>query len=80
MPGTGIGPFLSILRTAAPWQRFSRIVLAWSVRYQAELVYQPLIDRLAEQHPDQLVYLPAVTGAKHPVVLGGIYPGSNYFD
>ena len=25
-------------------------------------------------------HLPAVTGAKHPVVLGGIYPGSIYFD
>src|SRR5471032_3370463 len=25
--GTGVGPFLSILRTPAPWQRFRRVVL-----------------------------------------------------
>ena len=30
--GTGIAPYLSILRTAAPWQRFRDIVLVHAVR------------------------------------------------
>jgi ferredoxin/flavodoxin---NADP+ reductase len=41
--GTGIAPFLSILRTAAPWRRFGSVVLVHAVRHARELVYQDLI-------------------------------------
>src|SRR5687767_10780019 len=30
--GTGLGPFLSILRSDEPWERFERVVLAHSAR------------------------------------------------
>jgi len=38
--GTAIGPFLSILKTAAPWQRYERIVLVHAVRRVADLGYR----------------------------------------
>jgi len=38
--GTGIGPFLSMLRTAEPWEKFARVVLVHSVRYADELTYR----------------------------------------
>ena len=38
--GTGLGPFLSILRTAEPWAKFGRIVLVHAVRYAEELTYR----------------------------------------
>jgi len=41
--GTGIAPFLSILRTAAPWQRYRNVVLVHAVRHARELVYRDLI-------------------------------------
>ena len=41
--GTGIAPFLSILRTEAPAKRFRRIVLVHAVRHARELVYAELI-------------------------------------
>jgi ferredoxin--NADP+ reductase len=41
--GTGIAPYLSILRTEAPWQRFRNVVLVHAVRYARELVYRDLI-------------------------------------
>src|SRR5262245_1074222 len=44
--GTGIAPFLSILRTVAPWKRFHNVVLVHAVRHARELVYQELISRL----------------------------------
>jgi ferredoxin/flavodoxin---NADP+ reductase len=44
--GTGIAPFLSILRTDAPWRRFRNVVLVHAVRHVRELVYQDLIDPL----------------------------------
>jgi ferredoxin/flavodoxin---NADP+ reductase len=44
--GTGIAPFLSILRTEAPWQRYSNVVLVHAVRHARELVYRELIGQL----------------------------------
>lgn len=41
--GTGIAPFLSILRTEAPWKRFRNVVLVHAVRHANELVYRDLI-------------------------------------
>ena len=41
--GTGIAPFLSILRTETQWQRFRNVVLVHAVRHTRELVYRELI-------------------------------------
>jgi len=41
--GTGLGPFLSILRTEAPWQRFKRVVLVHATRTAAEQAYGELL-------------------------------------
>jgi ferredoxin--NADP+ reductase len=38
--GTGIAPFLSIVRTEAPWRRFRNVVLVHAVRHARELVYR----------------------------------------
>ena len=44
--GTGIAPFLSILRTEAPWRRFRDVVLVHAVRFAQELTYRDTIDEL----------------------------------
>lgn len=59
--GTGIGPYLSMLGTETPWQRFSSIILLHSVRFAAELVYQPLISQFKQRYGTQLHYQPVVT-------------------
>lgn len=64
--GTGVAPFLSILQDLEVWQRFERIVLAYSARSGAELAYQPMIAELARRDwlegvAEKLVYLPVVT-------------------
>jgi ferredoxin--NADP+ reductase len=41
--GTGIAPFLSILRTEAPWRRFKSVVLVHAVRYARELAYRDVV-------------------------------------
>jgi len=41
--GTGLAPFLAILRTEAPWRRFRNVVLVHAVRHASELAYQELI-------------------------------------
>src|SRR6267143_3367830 len=41
--GTGLAPFLSILRTETPWRRFRNVVLVHAVRYASELTYKEVI-------------------------------------
>jgi ferredoxin--NADP+ reductase len=48
--GTGIGPYLSILRDATTWNAFENIVLVHSVRYANELVYQDDIKAIIQAH------------------------------
>jgi ferredoxin/flavodoxin---NADP+ reductase len=43
--GTGLAPFLSILRTEEPWRRFRHVVLVHAVRYARELTYRDVIAR-----------------------------------
>lgn len=72
--GTGIGPFLSILKTDAPWDRFERIVLGHSVGYASELAYRDLIESLQAGHDDQLKYLRLVTREAVPDTLHARIP------
>ncbi|HEY5900290.1 MAG TPA: ferredoxin--NADP reductase [Burkholderiales bacterium] len=41
--GTGLAPFLSILRTPTPWQRFRNVVVVHGVRHASELVYRETV-------------------------------------
>ena len=41
--GTGIAPFLSILRSETPWQRYRRVILVHAVRKASELVYPDVV-------------------------------------
>lgn len=59
--GTGIGPFLSILKTNAPWARFERIVLAHGVRFVKELAYSDTIERIGEKHAGRFTIVPFVS-------------------
>lgn len=52
--GTGIGPFLSMLKTEVPWRRFGKIVLVHSVRHAEELAYRDAIAQLVRRHASQL--------------------------
>jgi ferredoxin/flavodoxin---NADP+ reductase len=47
--GTGIAPFLSILRTETPWQRFRNVVLVHAVRHADELVYSDVIRKISKE-------------------------------
>jgi len=73
--GTGIAPFLSMLRTEAPWKRFENVVLVHAVRYARELVYQELIREIGLKRPS-LKYLTFVSRESHPASLAGRIPAA----
>ena len=59
--GTGVGPFLSILATQKPWQRYERVILVYAVRAVSELNYQDLILQFLAERPKQFSYIPFVS-------------------
>lgn len=72
--GTAIGPYLSILKTDTPWQRFERVVLVHGVRTREELAYRDLMDRLVTQRRSTLRYVPVLSREVVPGMLHGRIP------
>ncbi len=74
--GTGLGPFLSILRTKDPWERFERVVLVHSVRYASELSYGDVIAGIRREHPTAFAHISMVSREPHPTALAGRIPAA----
>jgi ferredoxin--NADP+ reductase len=72
--GTAIGPFLSILKTEAPWQRYKRVVLVHAVREARELSYQQQVQALIAQHPGQFTFVPFVSREQTDFAVRGRIP------
>jgi ferredoxin--NADP+ reductase len=72
--GTALGPFLSILKTEAPWQRFERVVLVHAVRRAEELNYQDQIQSLQARYAGKFVFVPVISGEHTDFALGGRIP------
>jgi ferredoxin--NADP+ reductase len=69
--GTGLGPYISILKTAEIWQRFEKIVLVHSVPLVEELVYADLIEIWQKKYPEQFQFVSCVTREQNPMGLQG---------
>ena len=74
--GTGIAPFLAILRTEPPWQRFGNVVLVHAARFARELVYRDLVLEIQQQHKDRLRYVTFVSREPAPGSLAGRIPAA----
>jgi ferredoxin--NADP+ reductase len=66
--GTGLAPFLSIIRDPATYERYEKVVIAHGVRRVSDLAYRTLIEDelpkhelVGEQVQQQLLYYPTVT-------------------
>lgn len=66
--GTGLAPYLSIIKDPETYERFTRIVLVHGVRHVSDLAYMDFIDAELPNNPylgelvsNQLLYYPTVT-------------------
>lgn len=66
--GTGLAPFMSIIRDPDTYERFEKVVLVHGCRFVAELAYEELITKtlpqdelLGESVAEKLLYYPTVT-------------------
>ncbi len=71
--GTGLAPFISIIKDPEIYESFDKVVLAHSVRYRSELAYQNTICRdlpnnefLGDMIKNKLIYYPIVTRETFP--------------
>ena len=62
--GTGLGVFISLLKTDDPWKRFKNIVLVHGVRTSDELTYKETIETLNLKNNNKLIYIPTITREK----------------
>lgn len=66
--GTGLAPFLSIVRDPATYERFERVIVLHGVRHENDLAYRELLsetlpndDMLGEMIRAQMLYYPIVS-------------------
>ncbi|MEO6517968.1 MAG: ferredoxin--NADP reductase [Pseudoxanthomonas sp.] len=66
--GTGLAPWLSIIKDPETYERFDRVVLGHGVRHERDLAYRDYIEQelprhefLGEQIRQKLLYYPAVS-------------------
>jgi ferredoxin/flavodoxin---NADP+ reductase len=66
--GTGLAPFMSLIKDPLIYERFEKVILVHGVRYRSELAYRDYIEwelthheYLGELVRQQLIYFPTVT-------------------
>ncbi|EDQ01161.1 ferredoxin--NADP reductase [Shewanella benthica] len=59
--GTAVGPFISMLETDEPWQRFETVVLVYGVRLAEDLAYKAQLLQLERRYPNQFKLVLSVT-------------------
>jgi ferredoxin--NADP+ reductase len=74
--GTGLGPFLSILRTEAPWQRFKQVILVHATRTAAEQAYGDTIAAIGVARGGQFRRIAFVSREKAAGALEGRVPAA----
>ena len=71
--GTGLGPYVSLLRTSGALDRYRRLIVVHSARLAAELAYRDELEALAAADA-RLGYLPIVTREAGATALSGRIP------
>ena len=59
--GTAVGPFISMMDTAEPWQDYEKLVLVYGVREAKDLAYLERLKQFEQTYPDQFKLILSVT-------------------
>ncbi|UNU12301.1 ferredoxin--NADP reductase [Xanthomonas translucens] len=66
--GTGLAPWLSVIKDPETYERFDKVILAHGVRFEKDLAYRDYFENQLPQHEflgetirEKLLYYPAVT-------------------
>lgn len=74
--GTGVAPFIAMLQTDEPWQRFDHVVLVYAVRQAADLCYTSLFEDLQRRFPERFTLVPFISREQVAGSIHGRIPAS----
>lgn len=72
--GTGLAPYIAMLRTEEPWQRFEKIVLVHGVRHASDLAYTEELKAYETSKPGQFSLVQSLTREGSDDALRGRIP------
>lgn len=72
--GTGLAPYVAMLRTEAPWQRFKKIVLVHGVRHESDLAYTDELTQHQTTYPGQFELIQSLTREQSEIAMRGRIP------
>lgn len=64
--GTGLAPFISMVRTPGIFQKYSKVTIVHGVRYSSDFAYRTELLDLQSSRAAQFCYLPIVSRPEHP--------------
>ncbi len=69
--GTGIAPYIAMLRTPTPWQRYKKILFVHGVRHASDLAYLDELEQYANRYGDRFRYVGVVSREQKTGTLPG---------
>lgn len=72
--GTGLAPYVAMLRTKQPWQRYEKIVLVHGVRKHADLAYTEELSAYRTKYPGRFELVQSLTRESAEGTLRGRIP------
>lgn len=72
--GTGLAPYIAMLRDRVIWEEYPKIVVAHGVRHLSDLAYAEELRGYQNEFPDRFRYIPSATRESSPDVLQGRLP------
>lgn len=61
--GTGLAPYIAMMREPTIWQRFQKVVVVHGVRFATDLAYQDELRDFRLRFPERFVFVPVISRA-----------------
>jgi ferredoxin--NADP+ reductase len=72
--GTGLAPYIAMLRTDEPWERFEKIVVVHGVRHASDFAYTEELKKYEAEKPEQFRAVQTLTREDSDIALRGRIP------
>ena len=72
--GTGLAPYVAMLRTEDPWQRYKKIVVVHGVRLESDLAYTDELSSYRITRPGQFELIQSLTREQSEIAMRGRIP------
>lgn len=69
--GTGLAPYIAMLRDPTIWERFAKVVLVHGVRLETDLAYLEELDAYRHTHGERFKFLPVLSRQQREGCLHG---------